>query len=143
MLCWQLLTTGQGLRLPAPHARRPQAAHTAAARRRTERHPTKPQVGGGPGRGIAQWTVGDDRWNALQAFAHRRGHSWTDFRTQVQFVWHELHGTFRAALAALKATSSVAGATSTVMKRYEIPDPTKAQYSKRYALALMIYRRFG
>ena len=54
--------------------------------------PSINQVGGGPGRGIAQWEVGG-RWDSLQAFARGRGVPERDLESQLLFIWFELTGT--------------------------------------------------
>lgn len=47
---------------------------------------------GGPGRGLAQWEYGSDRYSNLLSFAAKRGVSWQDLNTQMEFIWHELNG---------------------------------------------------
>ena len=46
------------------------------------------QIGGGPGRGLAQWE--GPRWVALQKFAKDRNKPWTDMQTQLDFLMHEM-----------------------------------------------------
>lgn len=50
--------------------------------------PGQHQLGGGPGRGLAQWE--GPRWQALQHFAASRGTQWSDLQTQLDFVMEEL-----------------------------------------------------
>jgi len=52
--------------------------------------PNKVQGGGGPGRGIAQWTVNSGRYNGLLKMADDMGMEWTDIRVQLEFIWWEL-----------------------------------------------------
>lgn len=54
--------------------------------------PDRNQVGGGPGRGIAQWSV-DGRWANLLKFAAKNGGEPTSLALQLDFVWAELNGT--------------------------------------------------
>lgn len=53
--------------------------------------PTKKQYGGGPGRGIMQWELGSDRFQALEALARKRGTTWEDLDTQLEFMWYEFN----------------------------------------------------
>lgn len=50
--------------------------------------PAIKQIGGGPGRGLAQWE--GPRFTALQEFARGRSKSWTDLQTQLDFIMHEM-----------------------------------------------------
>lgn len=52
--------------------------------------PTSKQYGGGPGRGIAQWTEGSDRWNGLVSLASSMGVDWTDLYAQCEWMWQEI-----------------------------------------------------
>ena len=54
--------------------------------------PTRLQSGGGPGRGIAQWTNGDQRHKGLLELAASKGVDWTDLQTQLEFLHMELQG---------------------------------------------------
>lgn len=51
-------------------------------------NPSQKQLGGGPGRGLAQWE--GPRFTALQEFARGRSQSWTDLQTQLDFLMHEM-----------------------------------------------------
>jgi len=53
--------------------------------------PTMAQAGGS-GRGIAQWTFGESRWNGLLDYAEQQGKDWTSLEVQLQFIWYELSG---------------------------------------------------
>jgi MYXO-CTERM domain-containing protein len=70
---------------------------------------------GGPGRGIAQWSVGG-RWdtdandNCLW-YASQQGQSSTSLTLQLDFIWYELTTFSGYGLAALKATTNVTDAT--------------------------------
>jgi hypothetical protein len=71
----------------------------------------------GPGRGLAQW--GGSRFTALVTFAGKRNKPWTDYQTQLDFMWSELQGTERGAYSAIKASKSVESATSAIATKYE------------------------
>ena len=76
--------------------------------------PTAVQAGG-PGRGIAQWSVGG-RWdtdsgdNAV-AYASQQGQSVWSLNLQLDFIWYELTTFSGYGLGALKASTDVTGAT--------------------------------
>lgn len=53
--------------------------------------PNRKQSGGGPGRGIMQWEIGSDRFQALEALAKKRGTTWNDLDTQLEFMWYEFN----------------------------------------------------
>ena len=85
--------------------------------------PTIAQYGGGPGRGIAQWSVGG-RWDhsyhdnvAWYAAAH--GMSRWSLQAQLDFIWFELtHDGY--GYASLRAQTTVSGATIVFQDKYEI-----------------------
>lgn len=78
---------------------------------------------GGPGRGIAQWSVGG-RWdtdandNAVW-FASKQGQSVWSLQLQLDFIWYELTTFSYFGLAALKATTNVTDATVVFQNKYE------------------------
>lgn len=47
---------------------------------------------GGPGRGIAQWEIGSDRYDGLLSFAAGKGEEWTTIEIQLEYIWYELNG---------------------------------------------------
>ena len=55
-------------------------------------NPNSHQSGGGPGRGIAQWTVSEGRFKGLQAYAQSKGKDWTDLQSQLEWIDMELNG---------------------------------------------------
>lgn len=70
---------------------------------------------GGPGRGIAQWSVGG-RWDTdandnAEAYATMEGQSVDSLQLQLDFIWYELTTFSGYGLAALKATTNVTNAT--------------------------------
>jgi hypothetical protein len=78
---------------------------------------------GGPGRGIAQWSVGG-RWDSsandnVLAYAASQGASSGSLNLQLEFIWYELT-TFGYGYTQLKATTNVTDATVVFMDKYEI-----------------------
>lgn len=78
---------------------------------------------GGPGRGIAQWSVGG-RFNtgskSLTAYAAARGVSKWALQTQLDFIWYELTTTPAYGLAQLRAATTVSTAVTVFQNKYEI-----------------------
>ena len=78
---------------------------------------------GGPGRGIAQWSVGG-RWDTgatnENAFAAAQGQSMWSLQVQLDFIWLELTSFPGYGLAELKATTNVTDATIVFMSKFEI-----------------------
>jgi len=85
--------------------------------------PTAVQYGGGPGRGIAQWSVGG-RWNTgtnnVTSFAAARGVSKWALDTQLDFIWYELDTVGGFGLAQLRAATTITAAVTAFQNRYEI-----------------------
>jgi hypothetical protein len=78
---------------------------------------------GGPGRGIAQWSVGG-RWNHdagdnAVAYAASHGKSVTSLGLQLDFIWFELTTFTGYGLAALKTATTVSAATLAFMTDFE------------------------
>jgi hypothetical protein len=85
--------------------------------------PTAVEFGGGPGRGIAQWSVGG-RWDTshndnVTWYASTRGLSRSALNTQLNFIWYELT-TFGYGLSALRAATTVTQAVTAFQDKYEI-----------------------
>jgi hypothetical protein len=79
--------------------------------------------GGGPGRGIAQWSVGG-RWDTdandnATAYASKTGQSVWALQLQLDFIWYELTTFSGYGLAALKATTNVTDATVVFQTKFE------------------------
>ena len=78
---------------------------------------------GGPGRGIAQWSVGG-RWdhdsgdNAV-AYAASHGKSVSSFGLQLDFIWFELTTFSSYGLSSLKKATTVTAATLAFMQDFE------------------------
>lgn len=86
-------------------------------------NPASVQYGGGPGRGIAQWSVGG-RWDTsandnVLGYASRQGESSGSLNLQLEFIWYELT-TYGYGFSELKATTNVTDATVAFMDKYEI-----------------------
>src|SRR5690242_10190097 len=72
------------------------------------------QYGGGPGRGIAQWSVGG-RWDTSSKdnvlwYASTKGQSSGSLNLQLEFIWYELT-TYGYGFTELEATTNVTDAT--------------------------------
>ena len=85
--------------------------------------PTIAQYGGGPGRGIAQWSVGG-RWDTshddnVTWYANEHGLNRWALTTQLDFIWYELT-TFGYGYGDLQAATDVTTATVVFMDDYEI-----------------------
>ncbi len=98
--------------------------------------PTSVQPGG-PGRGIAQWSVGG-RWNAshgdnLEAYASAQGASPTSLTLQLEFIWYELETFANYGLAKLRASRSVAAATAIFQTDFEACGQCEQTSRVRYA----------
>ncbi|HLL25358.1 MAG TPA: phage tail tip lysozyme [Kofleriaceae bacterium] len=98
--------------------------------------PTSVQYGGGPGRGIAQWSVGG-RWNAgansLVAFANARGADRWALRTQLDFIWHELTVVGGYGYSDLEAATTLTAAVRAFQNKYEICGACEEGSRIRYA----------
>ena len=85
--------------------------------------PTIEQYGGGPGRGIAQWSAGG-RWDTsrndnVATYAADHGESRWTLNTQLNFIWYELT-TYGYGYSELRAATSVSSATVVFQDKYEI-----------------------
>lgn len=84
--------------------------------------PTKQQYGGGPGRGLAQWTVNGGRWKGLLNLANQKGTEWTDLITQAEWIQKEMEaGSWIKDISGFKNVSSVDNATTIFCTQYERP----------------------
>jgi hypothetical protein len=85
--------------------------------------PTAVEYGGGPGRGIAQWSVGG-RWNTsyhdnVTWYAAQHGLDRWALNTQLAFIWYELT-TYGYGYSTLRSATTVTSATVAFEKYYEI-----------------------
>jgi uncharacterized protein (TIGR03382 family) len=102
--------------------------------------PTSVQSGG-PGRGIAQWSVGG-RWDSsagdnVHAYATQQSESQTSLNLQLEFIWYELQTFSGYGLAQLKATTNVTDATVAFMAKYEICGNCVQTQRVNYAKAVL------
>lgn len=85
--------------------------------------PTAIEYGGGPGRGIAQWSVGG-RWNAdhddnMVWYASAHGLNEWSLTPQLEFIWYELETYSSYGLSELRASTNVTDATLVFQDRFE------------------------
>ena len=108
--------------------------------------PTKKQYGGGPGRGIAQWTVSEGRFKGLQSHAQSKGKDWTDLQSQLEWIDMELGGKDPTTANKLKNFGGLSGfkqATDTkwAVEAFEksFERAGKPNYTNRYKYANNFY----
>jgi hypothetical protein len=85
--------------------------------------PTAVEYGGGPGRGIAQWSVGG-RWDHdyhdnVTWYASAHGLSRWALTTQLDFIWYELETFGGYGLSELRGSTNVTSATVVFQDRFE------------------------
>jgi tail lysozyme len=107
--------------------------------------PTIAQIGGGPGRGIAQWSVGG-RWDTSRNdnvtwFASQHSESRTALNTQLGFIWYELTTFSGYGLASLRAATTVTAAVTAFQDKYEICG--QCDSSQRITFANQALSAFG
>lgn len=106
--------------------------------------PTIAEYGGGPGRGIAQWSVGgrwdSDRNDNVRSFASSQGTSRWSLTTQLDFIWYELTN-FDYGYKQLRASTDVTDATIVFQDRYEECGTCASR--KRIAYAKAVLRAYG
>lgn len=86
-------------------------------------NPAAVEYSGGPGRGIAQWSVGgrfNTGRNNLTTFAAGRGASKWALTTQLDFIWYELATVGGFGLAELRAATTITSAVTAFQNKYEI-----------------------
>ncbi len=86
-------------------------------------NPSAVQYGGGPGRGIAQWSVGgrwdSDRNDNVAWYASAHGQSRWALNAQLNFTWYELETFSGYGLSELRAAGNVSAATIAFQDRFE------------------------
>ena len=97
--------------------------------------------GGGPGRGIAQWSVGG-RWDTgsndnENKFAASQGQSMWSLQAQLDFIWYELTTFPGYGLAALKASANVTDATVVFQDKFEVCGTCVSTQRIAYAKAVL------
>lgn len=108
-------------------------------------NPGAVQYGGGPGRGIAQWSVGG-RWDHdggdnMTWYASKHGLNKWSLQAQLDFVWYELETFSGYGLGKLKASSSVSSATVVFQNDFE--GCGQCDQTKRIQYAQQILADFG
>jgi len=103
-------------------------------------NPSSVQYGGGPGRGIAQWSVGG-RWDSdhndnVKWYAAKKGQSIHSLNLQLEFIWYELQTFSYLGLAKLKASTTITAATIAFQDEYE--GCGQCDQSKRIAYAKQV-----
>lgn len=105
----------------------------------TEINPKLKQKGG-PGRGIAQWTIGSDRWNALQKYAQAQGKSWENLEVQLGFMVKEMDSkatywkkTGAGSLEGFKKMTNTDQAVMAFEQAYERAGKPVYSHRKKYA----------
>lgn len=86
-------------------------------------NPSVSQYGGGPGRGIAQWSAGG-RWDTdshdnVVWYAHTKGDSAYSLSLQLDFVWYELETFGGYGLSELRKATTVTEATVAFQDDFE------------------------
>lgn len=104
--------------------------------------PSIHQIGGGPGRGLAQWSYGGSRWTGLLGVANERGTSWDDLETQLIWTERELNsGAWIKDLNSFKSSTDVDSATEIFCNEFEVAG--KPNMSDRKSAANDYYERFS
>jgi hypothetical protein len=103
------------------------------------------QYGGGPGRGIAQWSEGG-RWNAdhddnVVWYASAHGLSPWALTTQLDFIWYELETFGGYGLGDLRGTSNITDATVAFQDHFE--GCGECDESKRIEYAQQVLSAYG
>ena len=106
--------------------------------------PTVSEFGGGPGRGIAQWSAGG-RWDTTPNanvvwYAAKTGQGKYDLNLQLEFIWWELNNVGYG-FSDLEAATTVPSAVSAFQNKYEICGACDA--SNRLAHAYQALADFG
>lgn len=83
-------------------------------------NPKSKQYGGGPGRGIAQWTV-DQRWQTFLKFAENRKLDPESLDAQLRFIIHEMPSAMGKSAESIKTMTDATGAAKLFMDLYERP----------------------
>jgi hypothetical protein len=107
--------------------------------------PTVSEYGGGPGRGIAQWSAGG-RWDTdhddnARWYASKEGESVYSLNLQLQFVWYELTTFSGYGLSELRSSSNVSQATVAFQDRFE--GCGTCDQSNRISYAEQVLKAYG
>jgi hypothetical protein len=99
------------------------------------------QLGGGPGRGIAQWTD-TGRWAVLIDWAGKNNLDPNELMTQLEFSWHELSGHYKDTLHRAENAGTLREATLQIELGYEGPAKPSASIDARTRHAQRAYNLF-
>lgn len=83
--------------------------------------------------GIGQWH--SERRRGLERFARRTGRNIDDFRTQMDYVAHELETTHRSVLNAMRNASTMEQGERIWTRQYEVPAAAYRHHDRRLANA--------
>lgn len=83
-------------------------------------NPKSKQYGGGPGRGIAQWSV-DQRWQTYLKFAKNRKLDPASLDAQLRFIVHEMPSQMGESAKTIKTMTDKDAAAKLFMDKYERP----------------------
>jgi Phage tail lysozyme len=108
-------------------------------------NPNAIEFGGGPGRGIAQWSVGG-RWNAshhdnVTWYASLNKETRWALHTQLAFTWYELHTVGGYGITALRKATTIRSATLDFERDFE--KCGQCDESKRISYATQVYNAFA
>ena len=113
--------------------------------------PTKKQYNGGPGRGLGQWTVSEERFAGLKKHAESKGKDWTDLQSQLEWIDMELAGKDPSTanilkkkyggLEGFKKATDTKWAVEAFEKAFERAG--KPNYTNRYKYADEFYSKFA
>jgi hypothetical protein len=110
--------------------------------------PTISQFGGGPGRGIAQWSAGG-RWDTdpgdnLMAFAMQQGQDPLSLGVQLDFIWFELTMFPGYGLAKLQASTNLTDAATDFEIDFEgCNDPSVCAIDSRISYAMAVLNAYA
>jgi hypothetical protein len=103
-------------------------------------NPKSEQYGGGPGRGIAQWTV-DQRWQTYLKFAKNRKLNPESLDAQLRFIIHEMPSQMGESAKTIKTMTNKEEAAKLFMDKYERPgkpnwDRRVSETSRAFRIAI-------
>ena len=99
--------------------------------------PTAVEYGGGPGRGIAQWSVGG-RWDHssgdnITSYAAQHGVSRSSLTTQLDFIWFELTSFSGYGLSSLRSSTTITSAVTAFQNKFEACGTCDSSHRISYA----------
>lgn len=90
--------------------------------------------------GLCQW--GGSRFENLKALADQKGTSWTDVRTQLEFLWSELCGSHSVVKDSIINSADMEYATDIFCRKFEICGNYGIEVPRRYKYAKYWYEIF-